>query len=80
MRKGRTKRKPYFAEKEEQAVIDYITSNSKNKKNQLYNEILREPFRKMTQSILRKYPILLEIFQYQRQLIFHFHHIDEISC
>jgi hypothetical protein len=48
---------PYFAEREEQAVIDYINSNSLEEKNRIYNEILIEPFRKMIQSILRRYPI-----------------------
>jgi len=48
---------PYFAEKEEQAVIDYINSDSLEVKNKIYNEILIEPFRKMIQSILRRYPI-----------------------
>jgi hypothetical protein len=47
----------YFAEKEEQAVIDYINSNSLEEKNRIYNEILIEPFRKMIESILRRYPI-----------------------
>ena len=44
---------PYFAEREEKAVLDYINSNSAEEKNQIYNEILLEPFRKMIQSILR---------------------------
>jgi len=48
---------PYFAEKEEQAVINYINSNFAEEKNRIYNEILIEPFRKMIQSILRRYPI-----------------------
>jgi hypothetical protein len=48
---------PYFAEREEKAVLDYINSNSAAEKNQIYNEILLEPFRKMIQSILRRYPI-----------------------
>jgi len=47
----------YFAEREERAVIDYITSDSLEEKNRIYNEILIEPFRKMIQSILRRYPI-----------------------
>jgi len=47
----------YFAKKEEQAVIDYITSDSLEEKNNLYNNVLIEPFRKMIQSILRRYPI-----------------------
>lgn len=48
---------PYFAEREEQAVLDYIKSTSKEEKDKIYNEILIEPFRKMIQSILRRYPI-----------------------
>ena len=31
---------PYFAEKEEKAVLDYINSNSAEEKNKIYNEIL----------------------------------------
>lgn len=48
---------PYFAEREEQAVVDYINSNSLDEKNRIYNQILIEPFRKMIESILRRYPI-----------------------
>ena len=48
---------PYFAEKEEQAVIDYITGTTAEGKNKIYNEILLIPFRKMIESILRRYPI-----------------------
>ena len=48
------KKKPYFAEREEQAVIDYINSDSVDEKNRIYNEILIEPFRKMIESILRR--------------------------
>lgn len=47
----------YFAKREEQAVFDYINSNSREEKDRIYNEILIEPFRKMIQSILRRYPI-----------------------
>jgi hypothetical protein len=48
---------PYFAEREEKAVLDYINSNSLEEKNRIYNQILIDPFRKMIQSILRRYPI-----------------------
>ena len=47
----------YFAEREERAVLEYIKSDSLDEKNKIYNEILIEPFRKMIQSILRRYPI-----------------------
>lgn len=49
----------YFAEREEKAVFDYINSNSAEEKNRIYNKILLEPFRKMIQSILRRYPIFI---------------------
>jgi len=48
---------PYFGEREEKAVLDYINSDSQEEKNRIYNEILIEPFRKMKESILRRYPI-----------------------
>jgi hypothetical protein len=47
----------YFADKEEQAVINYINSDSLTEKNNIYNDVLLEPFKKMIQSILRRYPI-----------------------
>lgn len=49
--------KPYFGEKEEIAVLSYIRTDSAEEKNEIYNTILKEPFKKMVQSILRKYPI-----------------------
>lgn len=59
MRKKGEKNVPYFAEKEEQAVIDYNNSDSIEEKNRIYNEILAEPFKKMIQSILRRYPVYI---------------------
>lgn len=58
---GKRKRKqsttPYFAEREEKAVVDYINSKVVAERHRIYNEILKEPFRKMVESILRRYPI-----------------------
>lgn len=53
--KRRKKSKPYFGEKEEQALLDYIDSNSVEERHKIYVKILSEPFRKMTESILRRY-------------------------
>jgi len=53
----RKKNTQYFSDREEQAVIDYISSNSVEVKNKIYNEILIQPFRIMIESILRRYPI-----------------------
>lgn len=57
MKKKTESNEHYFAEKQEQAVIDYIRSDSQEDKNRIYNEFLLVPFTKMIQSILRKYPI-----------------------
>jgi len=48
---------PYFAEQEEKAVVDYINTKSVEKRHKIYDEILKKPFKKMIESILRKYPI-----------------------
>ena len=56
MARGRVAKKKYFDIREEHAVIDYITSDSSDEKHRIYNDILREPFRKMVESIIRKYP------------------------
>lgn len=56
-RKRRGSSKQYFGEVEEQAMLDYIDSTSVEERHKIYNNILREPFRKMTESILRRYPI-----------------------
>ena len=48
---------PYFGDREEQAVIDYNNSNSAYEKDMIYNTILKEPFRIMSETILRTYPI-----------------------
>jgi len=53
----RKRKKPYFGEREEQAVVDYINTNSSEIRHKIYVEVLRSPFQKMIQSILRKYPI-----------------------
>lgn len=49
------KNRKYFGELEERAVIDYIKSESHDKRHEIYNKILKEPFKKMTSSILRTY-------------------------
>lgn len=60
---------PYFGDREEKAVFDYITTDLAEVKNEIYNKILIEPFRKMNESILRKYPI--HIGNYTMQEIEH---------
>jgi len=57
MRKVDPENAQYFAEREERAVFNYINSDLLEEKNRIYNEVLIEPFRKMIESILRRYPI-----------------------
>jgi hypothetical protein len=49
--------KLYFGEKEEDAALKYVLSTSFSERNLLYRTILEKPFRRMVESILRKYPI-----------------------
>lgn len=49
------KNRKYFGEIEENAVIEYIRTSSYEKKHDIYNKVLKEPFKKMTSSILRTY-------------------------
>ena len=58
-KRKRKRKNPYFAEREEKAVVDYINTSSVDERHKIYNDILREPFRKMIESILRRYPIYI---------------------
>lgn len=58
-RKPSNKRKGYFYEKEENAVIDYLATNDENKKNELYNIIIKPAFTKMIESIIRRYNLYI---------------------
>ena len=49
--------KHYFGEKQEEAVVRYINSKSYDERNRIYVDILEKPFRRMVESILRRYPI-----------------------
>lgn len=64
-RKAGKDRKGYFYETEEQAVIDYVSSNDQIEKNRIYLECLQPAFTKMIESIIRRYNLYLpdEIFQ-----------------
>lgn len=56
-RRRRTRKKPYFGEREEKAFLDYIFNDNVEERHKIYNEVLKKPFQKMVESILRKYPI-----------------------
>ena len=54
-RKPSKERKGYFYEREEQAVVDYISSGNEKERNQIFNDILKPAFTKMIESIIRRY-------------------------
>lgn len=76
---GRKKKikKNYFDTKEEQAVIDYANSDSKEEKDWIYNNILREPFKKMVESISKKYPIHLGNYTLEEVQMYALSHLIE---
>jgi len=57
MERRRRSKKPYFGEREEKAFLNYIFNNNVEERHKIYNDVLRAPFQKMVESILRKYPI-----------------------
>lgn len=64
-RKANKNRKGYFYEREEQAVVDYVTTDDINEKNRIFTECLKPAFTKMIESIIRRYNLYLpdELFQ-----------------
>jgi hypothetical protein len=58
-KKKESTEEPYFGEREEAAVIEYMSALSYQEKNKIFNTKLKKPFKKMVGSILRKYPTYL---------------------
>ena len=57
MAKRGRKRKGYFYEEQEQAVVDYINAPNMAVKNHIFNDCLRPAFTKMIESIIRRYKL-----------------------
>ena len=55
--KDNNSNKNYFQEIEEQAIIDYIKSDSSLEKNKIFNNILQPALTKMIESIMRRYKL-----------------------
>ena len=51
------KKNYYFGVEEEQAVIDYLSSDDVNEKNRIFVSKLKMPFTKMIESIIRRYSL-----------------------
>ena len=74
IKKGR-KPKPnnYFDEREENAVRMYLTAETFEEKNKIYNEFLKHPLDKMISSIIRRYKL------YRKDMNFEEVHVDTHS-
>lgn len=57
MGRKRKNKQYYFSDTEEQAVLDYVNTDCEETKNEIYETFLKEPFRMMTESISKRYPI-----------------------
>lgn len=54
----------YFYKREEDAVLRYLSAQTAEEKNEIYNAVLRPAFEKMAESIIRRYKLFLpnEVF------------------
>lgn len=48
-------RKGYFYEEQEQAVVDFIRSDSERERNLIFNKVLKPAFTQMIEAIIRRY-------------------------
>lgn len=51
--------KGYFYEKQEQAVLDYLQAETAEEKNAIYCDVLKPAFKKMIESIIRRYKLYI---------------------
>jgi hypothetical protein len=54
----------YFDVREEEAVKQYITADTREEKEEIYNKFLREPLDKMIESIIRRYKLYRKDMDY----------------
>jgi hypothetical protein len=60
----KVKKPNYFDVREEEAVIQYITTDCGKEKEVIYNTYLREPLNKMIESIIRRYKLYRKDMDY----------------
>ena len=65
--------KIYFGEDQEKAVVRYLSSESEDERNKIFNEYLREPLIIMVESIIRRYKL------YRKDMEFEEIHTDTMS-
>ncbi len=69
--------KHYFGEREELAVVQYINSKSYDERNRIYVDVLEKPFRRMVESILRRYPIHIGNYEAEDLEMYAISHLAE---
>ena len=57
IKKNKHKKKGYFYEEEEQAVISYLTADTEDEKDRIFREILYPAFTQMAEAIIRRYKL-----------------------
>lgn len=55
----------YFGPEQEEAVVKFLTCESYNERNKIYNEYLRAPINKMVESIIRRYKLYRKEYEYE---------------
>lgn len=60
--------KLYFGVSQEKAVIDFLTTETEEQKNKIFNEYLREPLIKMVESIIRRYKLYRKGMEFEEQV------------
>lgn len=63
--KKKRERKGYFYEREENAVVEYLSTDSEARKNELFETILKPAFTKMIESIIRRYNLFIPDEEFQ---------------
>ena len=64
LKRKRSGNNNYFDVREEEAVVRYITAESKEEKELVYNQFLKEPLDKMIDSIIRRYKLYRKDMNY----------------
>jgi len=55
----------YFGPEQEEAVVNFLTSESYSERNKIYNEYLKAPIDKMVESIIRRYKLYRKEYEYE---------------
>jgi hypothetical protein len=56
--------KGYWGKEQEDAVVKYLESDCKDERSKIFNEFLKKPLKKMTDSIIRRYKLYRSDFTY----------------